>query len=85
MTPREVSEMLGCTVNHVTNLIVSGKLPADKVASECNQHGYVYNVLKRSVKMYLKFKKNKGWPAGKKRGKKDGNKSRSKGTRKKTP
>ncbi len=84
MTPRQVSELLGCTINHVTNLITSGKLVAKKVESTINQHGYVYNVDKREVVKYKKTKQSKGWPAGKKRGKKNGVKSRGKSTRKKT-
>ena len=67
MTPKQAAIEIGCTVSHVRRMINLGKLPAKKVATENNQHGYVYDVSSKQVSKIKSSNHSRGWPRGKTR------------------
>lgn len=68
MNPREASEILGCSISHIRNLIRSKKLKYKKVPDKNNRHGYVYDIPNVEVNRLKVNPSNRGWPRGKKRG-----------------
>lgn len=44
MTPREAAEFIGCNLSHLRRLIREGKIRAEKLSTDTNQHGYLYYI-----------------------------------------
>lgn len=67
MTPREASELIGCSVSHIRHLIREGLLKAKAVKSVHNQHGYEWDVDKKDCLRFKDKPQTVGFPRGKKR------------------
>lgn len=70
LTPKEAAAVIGCSSDHVRNLIRAGKIEASKIKSENNQHGYVWRIEMKEAKRFANEKQSIGWPRGKTRGSK---------------
>ena len=65
MTPKEASEIIGCSPQQVRTLIRSGKLRATKIKAPGGRHSY--DLSKRVVNKYRDQPQSCGYPRGKRR------------------